>query len=55
MTYQERKEQARAYAQALQVYQYAQTWGEIATQGAKLEKLAKRYGLIKEFKENNII
>lgn len=55
MTYQEHKNQTRATAQALQVYQFAQSWGEIAEQSAKLEKLAKRYGLIKEFKNEGII
>ena len=50
-----RKNQARATAQALQVYQFAQSWGEIAEQSAKLEKLAKRYGLIKEFKKEGIL
>lgn len=50
-----RKNQARATAQALQVYQFAQSWGELAEQSAKLEKLAKRYGLIKEFKREGIL
>ena len=55
MTYQEHKEQTRAKAQALQVYQIAQSWGEIAEQGAHLEKLAKRYGLLKEFKREGVL
>ena len=55
MTYQEHKEQTRAKAQALQVYELAQSWQDIIEQGAQLEKLAKRYGLLKEFKENGVI
>lgn len=30
-------------------------WGELAEQQRKMEKLGKRYGLLKEFKENGII
>jgi len=55
MTYQEHKEQARAKAQALQVYELAQSWGEIAQQCEHLEKLAKRYGLLKEFRNEGIL
>ena len=55
MTYQEHKEQTRAKAQALQVYELAQSWQDIAEQGAQLEKLAKRYGLVKEFKREGIL
>lgn len=55
MTYQARKESARRYAQALQVYELAQSWEEIAEQCEHLEKLAKRYGLIKEFKREGIL
>ena len=55
MTYQEHKEQARAKAQALQVYELAQSWGEIAQQCERLEKLAKRYGLLKEFRREGIL
>ena len=31
------------------------SWGEIAFWGNHFEKLARRYGLIREFKENGII
>ena len=55
MTYQEHKEQARRTAQALQVYELAQSWQDIVEQGAHLEKLAKRYGLIKEFRREGIL
>jgi hypothetical protein len=30
-------------------------WSEVIEQTAKFEKLAKRYGLIREFKENGLI
>lgn len=55
MTYKEGKEQTRAKAQAIQIYQFAISWGELAEQVAELERLAKRYGLIKEFKQEGII
>lgn len=55
MNYQAKKEETRKQAQALQVYQGAMSWGELAKQGAQLEKAAKRYGLIKEFKNEGII
>ena len=57
-SYQERKEEARNAAIEYQntysdgvIY----TWSEVAEIGAKFERLAKRYGLIREFKENGII
>lgn len=31
------------------------SWGELASIGAEFERLARRYGLIKEFKDNGII
>ena len=55
MTYQEHKEQARATAQALQVYELAQSWGEVAQQCERLEKLGKRYGLLKEFRREGVL
>ena len=58
-TYKDRKNQAREEAIEWQT-QFADmtfniSWGEYAEQVARFEKLAKRYGLIKEFKENGII
>ena len=56
-TYQERKEKAREEAKAWQLdfvnnnYSYE----EFFEAQSKFEKLAKRYGLTKEFKENGII
>ena len=51
--YQSRKESARRYTQERRPL--AQSWGEIAEQCEHLEKLAKRYGLIKEFKREGIL
>lgn len=53
--YQQGKEQARRTAQELQIYQFAISWGELAERGEHLQKLAKRYGLIKEFHNEGII
>lgn len=55
MTYQEHKEETRRKAQALQVYQGAMSWEDVAEQGAELERLGKRYGLLKEFKREGIL
>lgn len=57
MTYQERKEQARREVQEWQLMsgEVATSWEEIFQQCAYFEKLAKRYGLIKEFKREGII
>lgn len=55
MTYQEHKEQARQKAQAAQIDELVQSWEEVAEQGAQLKKLAKKFGLIKELKNNGII
>lgn len=56
-TYQERKEEAREQAK---IWQYESSimfcsWQYIAEKTSYFYKLAKRYGLIKEFKENGII
>lgn len=53
--YQQGKERARAKAQTIQIYQFAISWGELAELGEYLQKLAKRYGLIKEFHNEGII
>lgn len=55
--YKEQKERAREKAiewqqEAAQKNLYI---SELAEAGARFEKLGKRYGLIKEFKENGII
>ena len=56
-TYKDRKAEAREKAQRIQVYnaETHQSWQQVADTGADFEKLAKRYGLVKEFKENGII
>ena len=55
--YQKNKVRARqnAVAWLLDMAINAPTWGEIAEGQAYFAKLGKRYGLIKEFKENGII
>lgn len=58
-TYKERKAEAREEAKEWQMncqdFTHSISWGEYAEQVAHFEKLAKRYGLVKEFKENGII
>lgn len=51
MTYQQGKERARERAIGWQHYSY----GELAEWADVFERLGKRYGLIREFKENGII
>ena len=55
--YKTRKAQAieEAIAYQLEAGERCLSYGELAEIGAHFEKLAKRYGLIKEFKENGII
>jgi len=55
--YQRRKEQARERAQRWQ-REFADTshsWGEVAEATARFERLGRRYGLTREFRENGII
>jgi len=51
------KEQAREYA--IDYQQWASTkdlsWGEVIHFSNKLSTIAKKFGLVKEFKENGII
>ncbi len=56
-TYQERKEKAREFAKNWQL-DFANRnycWWELVNWGTYFEKLGKRYGLTKEFRENGII
>lgn len=55
--YQERKEEAREQAiiWQLEAGKKHLSYTELAEAGEHFTKLAKRYGLIKEFKENGII
>ena len=55
--YKENKEKAREKAIEWQrdFENHNYSWGELAYYGAYFEKLAKRYGLVEEFKENGII
>ena len=56
-TYQRRKDAARAQAIQWQADfpDRSPSWGEIAAQQRQLEQLARRYGLLREFRENGII
>lgn len=53
--YRTKQEETRRKAQALQVYQGAMSWTEVAEQGAELERLGKKYGLLKEFRREGIL
>lgn len=57
MTYQQRKEQARNEAIEWQheASEKCLSYGELYEAATYFEKLAKRYGLTEEFKENGII
>ena len=57
MTYTERKEKARNEAIDWQndFANHSYYWSEIAEFSAYFEKLGKRYGLLREFRENGII
>lgn len=55
--YQTRKDQVREEARAwqLEASEKSLSWGEIAEKSDYFYKLGKRYGLVREFKENGII
>lgn len=56
-TYQRKKERARQYAIAWQhdFDNHNYSWFELAMHQERFEKLARKYGLTKEFRENGII
>ena len=56
-TYLEKKCEVREAAQNWQneTSNISMSWGGVAIAGAYFEKMAKRYGLLQEFKENGII
>ena len=56
-TYAARKSYARELAMNISdaVSKVSLTWSEIADISQNLERIGKRYGLIKEFKENGLI
>lgn len=58
-TYKQRKEEARQKAVEWQIKtsqrHNPKTWGEIWEEQEEFTRLAKYYGLVKEFKENGII
>lgn len=55
--YRRLKEQARQAAQDWQaaISETSLSYGELSEQTARLERLAHRYGLVREFRENGII
>lgn len=55
--YQARKDEVRQQAMDWQNAQYdmSASWGEIAEATCYFKRLAKRYGLVREFAENGII
>lgn len=53
--YQQQKARAQQLAREWQQDETPKSWGQVAEESATLEKLGKRYGLIKEFRENGII
>ena len=55
--YKENKEKARqkAIEWQLDFANHNYSWGELAYYSDYFERLAKRYGLVEEFKENGII
>jgi len=56
MTYAERKERAREKAIDWQLNESNKpmSWGEVAEWSNYFEKLGRRYGLLREFRENAI-
>ena len=56
-TYKERKDLARSKAIGLQIanFEKAMSWEEVNQNSDYLYRLGKRYGLIREFKENGIL
>ena len=56
-TYKKNKARARQTAQAWQsaTAEAVATWAELAEATAYFERIGKRYGLIKEFRENGIL
>lgn len=55
--YAEKKEEARAEAQEWQAQWFAlvMSWEDCAEASAHFERLGRRYGLLREFRENGII
>lgn len=55
--YRRRKEQARQAAKDWQAGfgDTSHSWAELSEQAARFERLARRYGLLSEFRENGII
>lgn len=54
-TYRQHQAEAIEKAQQWQMDDSPKSWGEIAEEVTNFKRLAKRYGLIKEFKREGII
>ena len=55
--YQKGKERARAEAHAWQLEFDGKclSWSEVAAKADRFQRLAKRFGLVREFRENGVI
>ena len=53
--YEQGKERTRAAAQEWQTSQAAKSWGECAEMCDRLQKMGKKYGLIKELKREGVL
>lgn len=53
--YQASKERARAIAIEYQAIDAPMSWGEIAELSDYLERLGRRFGLLREFRNNGVI
>lgn len=55
--YQRRKEQVQEEAREWQssFSEESYSWAEVAEAGQRFERLGRRYGLLREFRENGII
>lgn len=56
MSYQEKKQEIRNRAIEWQhnFSDRVMSWGEVAAETAEFERLGRRYGLLREFRENGI-
>ena len=53
--YEQGKQKTRQLAQEIQNDQAPKSWGQVANDCERLQRLAKRYGLIKELHNEGII
>ena len=57
MTYKEKKEKARQFAMNWQnnFYKMTYDWQAVIQWNERWQKIGRKYGLVKEFKENGVI